>query len=439
MSTIYNGFNFEADTSGGCETGGCSVGSSCEKMEVYDWLGNMEVPNGQKEFELIEVRFKSNRKELYRNNNKLPLNVGDVVTVEAAPKGYDVGVITLTGELVRIQQEKKYPNSKIEEFRKVLHLSTQEEVDKWQEGRKKEKDIMHKSRVLAGNLKLDMKISDVEFQGDLTKAIFYYIAEGRVDFRQLIKDMASEFHIKIEMRQIGARQEAARIGGIGPCGRELCCSTWLSDFRSVSTSAARYQQLSLNPQKLTGLCGKLKCCLNYELDMYLEGVKSFPNPHVKLKTDCGDATHVKTDIFKKVMWYSVSNCNSLLAIEPETVRRIQEINKSGKTITDLNEYALSPTTPKTQIDAANFISAEGDGSLDRLNDKLLSKKKKKKKRKKPDNSSDVTKVEAKVQSSENPEQKKNRLNRNNNRSRNNRRNQENRNDQSSKSQNQSNQ
>lgn len=391
MSTLYNGFNFEADT-GGCKSGGCSIGSSCEKMEVYDWLGNMEVPNGQKQFELIEVRFKSNRKELYRNINDLPLNVGDVITVEASPKGYDVGVVTLTGELVRIQQEKKYPNSKVEEFSKVLHLSTQEEVDKWQEGRKKEKDMMHKSRVLASNLGLDMKISDVEFQGDLTKAIFYYISEGRVDFRQLIKDLATEFHIKIEMRQIGARQEAARIGGIGPCGRELCCSTWLSDFRSVSTSAARYQQLSLNPQKLTGLCGKLKCCLNYELDMYLEGVKSFPNPHIKLKTDCGDAVHVKTDIFKKVMWYSVSNCNSLLALEPETVRKIQGINKEGKNITDLNEYAISPTNPKTPIETTNFVSAEGDGSLDRLNDKF--KKKKKKKRKKNPNNSNSVEVKA---------------------------------------------
>lgn len=384
MSTLYNGFSNGAESlSGGCETGGCSVGSSCEKMEVYDWLANMEVPTGQKQFELIEVRFKSNRKELFRNTEDLPLNVGDIVSVEAAPKGYDVGVITLTGELVRIQQEKKYPESKIEEFKKVLHLSTQAEVDKWQSGRKKEKEMLQKSRILASNLQLDMKLSDVEFQGDLTKAIFYYISEGRVDFRQLIKDMASEFHIKIEMRQIGARQEAARIGGIGPCGRELCCSTWLTDFRSVSTSAARYQQLSLNPQKLTGLCGKLKCCLNYELDMYLEGVKSFPNPHIKLKTDCGDATHVKTDIFKKIMWYSVSNCNSLLALHPDQVRKIQELNKEGKTIPDLRPYAISLENSNTLSETEDFISAEGDGSLDRLNDKIQRKNNPNKKKKRP--------------------------------------------------------
>ena len=259
-------------------------------MEVYDWLANVALPGGQKPYDIVEIRFKNSRKAFYRNTKSLSLQVGDVVVVEASP-GFDVGVISVVGELARIQVGKKEPGFKESEARKITRIANQEDIDNWVKARDLEKDVMYSSRTLAVNLGLEMKISDVEYQGDLSKATFYYTAEGRVDFRQLIKDMADAFKIRVEMRQIGARQEASRLGAIGSCGRELCCSTWLTDFRSVSTSAARYQQLSLNPQKLAGQCGKLKCCLNYELDMYLEELKSFPKSDVKIHTEKGSAFH----------------------------------------------------------------------------------------------------------------------------------------------------
>lgn len=370
----YGSLNLSSDTTGGCESGGCSIDSNCNQMEVFDWLGNMELPSGQKEYELMEVRFKADRKELYRNTNGLSINIGDVISVEAN-SGYDIGVVTLTGELVRIQKDKKFPKMQINEFKKINRLATQDEINKWQLGRQKEKDLMYQSRIMAEKLGLVMKISDVELQADLTKATFYYTAEGRVDFRQLIKDMASSFKIKIEMHQIGARQEAGRLGGIGPCGRELCCSSWLTDFRTVSTSAARYQQLSLNPQKLTGLCGKLKCCLNYELDMYLEGIKSFPNPNIKLKIESGDAIHVKTDIFKKVMWYSTRDSNALIALKPESVRDIQALNQKGVTIKDLQEYSVSFAAKEPVSERLGFIGVENDVHMERLTENLMSSKK----------------------------------------------------------------
>lgn len=248
------GFKYEACNAhhGGPIEDDCGFsGIGNSKLEVFDWLSNVETPSGQKAYELVEVRFKNGRKELFRNINELSIYTGSIVVVKAAI-GYDVGSVTITGELVRIQKDKKYPNTPLNEFHQVLRIATQDDIDRWKKGQAQEKGMMVRTRELAQKHHLNMKISDVEFQGDLTKATFYYTADQRVDFRQLIKDMAEEFKIKIEMRQIGARQEAARIGGIGACGRELCCSTWLTDFRSVSTSAARYQQLSLNPQKLAG-------------------------------------------------------------------------------------------------------------------------------------------------------------------------------------------
>ena len=223
------------------------------------------------------------------------------------------------------------------EAKKIKRIADQEEIDKWIKARSLEKEVMYKSRTLAVNLGLQMKISDVEYQADLTKATFYYTAEGRVDFRQLIRDMANEFKVRVEMRQIGSRQEAARLGGIGSCGRELCCSTWLTDFRSVSTSAARYQQLSLNPQKLAGQCGKLKCCLNYELDMYLDAMKAFPKGDLKLRTEKGSAIHIKTDVFKQEMWYAYEGdfASGLLPLKPERVREIIRMNKDGEKPMDL--------------------------------------------------------------------------------------------------------
>lgn len=343
-------------------------------MEVYDWLANMELPSGQTPYDILEIRFKNSRKSFYRNTKALNLQVGDVVVVESSP-GFDVGVVSIVGELARIQVNKKSPNFKHAEARKILRIASQEDIDKWIKARSLEREVMYKSRTLAVNLGLEMKISDVEYQADLTKATFYYTAEGRVDFRQLIKDMADEFKIRIEMRQIGARQEASRLGGIGSCGRELCCSTWLTDFRSVSTAAARYQQLSLNPQKLAGQCGKLKCCLNYELDMYLDAIKAFPKGDLKLRTEKGTATHIKTDVFKKQMWYAYDGDagvgSGLIPLHPDRVREIISMNRDGKKPADLNDYMDAEVI--TEPDYTNVV---GQDSLNRF-EHIFKKKKKK--------------------------------------------------------------
>ena len=285
----------DGGTPRGCKNNGTCSSGGCNKLEVYDWLANVALPSGQKPYDIVEVRFKNSRKSFYRNASNLPLSVGDVVVVETAP-GYDIGVVSVVGELARIQVKKKSPGLKPMETRKIQHIAKQNEIDNWIKGRSLEKEAMYASRTMAIELGLAMKISDVEYQADLTKVTFYYTAEGRIDFRQLIKDLADKFKVRIEMRQIGSRQESSRLGGIGSCGRELCCTTWLTDFRSVSTSAARYQQLSLNPQKLAGQCGKLKCCLNYELDMYLDAIKSFPKTDARLKTEKGDATMFLKDL-----------------------------------------------------------------------------------------------------------------------------------------------
>ena len=253
----------------GCKNNGTCGTDSCNKLSVFDWLSNMSMPNGVEPFNYVEVRFKNGRKHFFKNTENLSLSMGDVVAVEASP-GHDVGMVSLTGELVRVQMKKKKVKTDSEEVLKIYRKATQKDIDVWEEVRGREEAIKKRAREIAIRLNLSMKISDIEFQGDASKATFYYTADDRVDFRQLIKEFAREFNTRIEMRQIGLRQEAARLGGIGSCGRELCCSTWLTDFRSVSTSAARYQQLSLNPQKLAGQCGKLKCCLNYKLDSSLE-------------------------------------------------------------------------------------------------------------------------------------------------------------------------
>ena len=365
-------------TPNGCKNNGLCSSGGCDKLEVYDWLSNVALPENQKPYEIVEVRFKNARKGFYRNVNGLGLQAGDVVVVEAS-SGYDIGVISVVGELARIQVKRKAPSFKHVEARKIMHVATQSEIDLWIKGRSLEKDIMHKSRTLAMNLKLEMKISDVEYQADLSKATFYYTAEGRVDFRQLIKDMADAFKVRIEMRQIGSRQESARLGGIGSCGRELCCSTWLSDFRSVSTAAARYQQLSLNPQKLAGQCGKLKCCLNYELDMYTEAMKALPRADIKLKTEKGDAYHVKTDVFKHLMWYAYPGEGALVVLTPEQVRKVQQMNKNGNTPRDLKEFAFE-VEKEVEIGFDNVV---GQDSLNRFENKQKPRKKKKKKPRNP--------------------------------------------------------
>lgn len=361
----------------GCKNNGTCSSGGCNKLEVYDWLANIALPGGQAPYDIVEVRFKNSRKAFYRNSKGLSIQAGDIVVVEASP-GFDVGVISVVGELARIQVNKKEPGFKEVEARKIIRIANQEDVDNWIKARALEKDVMFSSRTLAVNLGLEMKISDVEYQGDLTKAIFYYTAEGRVDFRQLIKDMADAFRIRIEMRQIGARQEASRLGAIGSCGRELCCSTWLTDFRSVSTSAARYQQLSLNPQKLAGQCGKLKCCLNYELDMYLEELKSFPKSDVRIHTEKGSAFHIKTDVFKRQMWFAYSGeaaiGSGLIALSPDRVKEIIALNKEGIKPKDLSEF-----TEKVEVEVVNdYENVVGQDSLNRFEHAFKTKKKKKK-------------------------------------------------------------
>ena len=357
----------------GCKNNGTCSSGGCNKLEVYDWLANMQLAQGQSPYDIVEVRFKNSRKGFYRNEKGFSLQAGDVVVVEASP-GYDVGVVSVTGELARIQVDKKVPGFKNFEAKKIYRIANQDDMDKWIKARSLEKDVMYRSRTLALALNMEMKISDVEYQGDLSKAIFYYTAEGRVDFRQLIKDMADEFKMRVEMKQIGSRQEASRLGGIGSCGRELCCSTWLTDFRSVSTSAARYQQLSLNPQKLAGQCGKLKCCLNYELDMYLDTIKSFPKSDTKLQTDKGQATHIKTDVFRRQMWYvyegEAGYGTGLIPLSPERVKDIVKMNQEGKKPHDLIEFI-----EKEIVKEPDYTNVVGQDSLNRF-DNLFKKKKK---------------------------------------------------------------
>lgn len=362
----------------GCNNNGNCSSGGCNKLEVYDWLSNMTLPGNQAPYDIVEVRFKNSRKSFFRNSKGFSLQAGDVVAVEET-SGHDIGVVSIVGELARIQVKKKETNFKPLEARKIYRIASQEDIDKWIKARSLEADLMHRSRTMAIELALEMKISDVEYQGDLTKATFYYTAEGRVDFRQLIKNMAEEFKVRIEMRQIGSRQEASRLGGIGSCGRELCCSTWLTDFRSVSTSAARYQQLSLNPQKLAGQCGKLKCCLNYELDMYIDAMKSFPKAETKLRTEKGSAYHIKTDVFKRQMWYAYEGDggSGLIPLSPERAREIIEMNIAGKKPTELREF-VAPEVVK-EPDYSNVV---GQDSLNRFEHSF---KKKKKSKNKPNN------------------------------------------------------
>ena len=365
---------------GGCRNNGLCSSGGCNKMEVFDWLSNIELPDGQTQFDIVEVRFKNSRKGFFRNVHNLPLYTGDAVAVEASP-GFDVGVVTITGELVRLQMNKKGIGVDSAEIRKVYRKARTEDLEKWKEARGQEYETMHKARKIAIQLGLEMKISDVEYQGDKTKATFYYTAEGRVDFRELIKKLAEEFKVRIEMRQIGARQEASRLGGIGSCGRELCCATWLSDFRTVSTSAARYQQLSLNPQKLAGQCGKLKCCLNYELDMYVEAYKEFPDSNTKLQTKKGAAVHMKTDIFRRMMWYSVQGDlgNSFVGLKLDRIKEIIELNKRGVEVEDLMGYVEQVVIEKEP----DFDNVVGQDSLTRFDYKRGRKKGKGPHRNKP--------------------------------------------------------
>lgn len=336
----------------------------------------MSLPNGEEPFDCAEVRFKNGRKEFFRNTDKITLSIGDIVATEAAT-GHDIGIVTLTGELVKIQMKKKGVNHKNADIQKIYRKASQKDIDIWSAARQREEPMKVRARELAIAQNLEMKISDIEFQGDGSKATFYYTANDRIDFRQLIKDFAREFSTRIEMKQVGFRQEAARLGGIGSCGRELCCSTWLTDFRSVNTAAARYQQLSLNPQKLAGQCGKLKCCLNYELDTYMDALKDFPDFDTKLSTEKGDAVCQKQDIFKGLMWFAyTNNFSNWQVLSIDQVREIVIQNKQNVKVSSLEDFAIEEPVSVEK----DFNNSMGQESLTRF-DQPKKKKRPAKKRK----------------------------------------------------------
>lgn len=319
-------------TANGCEN--VNTCGNSYKLSVFDWLSNINNPAPNR-CDFVEVRFKNDRKSFYKNVNNIPLHIGSVVTVESSP-GHDLGVVSLTGELVKIQmKKKKFPE---ESALKIYRQANQKDLEVWQEARKKEDGVKLEARKIAQRLGLEMKVTDVEYQGDSSKITFYYTADNRIDFRQLIKDYAGAFRTKIDMKQIGFRQEAAKVGGIGSCGRELCCSTWLTDFRSVNTNVARYQQLSINPQKLAGQCGKLKCCLNYELDSYLDALSNFPSSSTTLETEKGKAFCIKIDVFKKKMWFAyVDSSIAWYDFDIDLVKKLISKNKRGEKILPLED------------------------------------------------------------------------------------------------------
>lgn len=322
----------------GCQNNGTCGSDSCNKLTVFDWLENMHPPQGEEDCSFVEVRFKNSRKEFFRFPKELKPQAGSLV-ITKVDRGYDLGTVTLAGALVAVQMKRKKIKAESDKIGTILRLANQEEIDIWQASRAKEAEVQKRARKLAIALKLNMKLSDVEFQGDGKKATFYYTADKRVDFRQLIKDMARAFSIRIEMRQIGLREEASRLGGIGSCGRELCCSTWLTDLRSVNTAAARYQQLSLNPQKLAGQCGRLKCCLNYELEVYRSALKAFPKAEVKLQTEKGIGVFQKMDIFKGLIWYAYKGeWTTWHKLTVSAVKEIIDKNKANQKVPSLEAY-----------------------------------------------------------------------------------------------------
>lgn len=381
------------DSSGvpkGCKSNGNCATGGCEKLSVFDWLSNMTLPSGEAPFTIFEVRFKNGRKHFYKNTENLSLSMGDVVAVEAS-SGHDVGTVSLAGELVKVQMKKNKVSEDSEEILKIYRKASQRDIDVWQAAREKEQETQRRGREIIGKLGLKMKLSDVEYQGDGNKATFYYTAEARVDFRQLIRDFAAAFSIRIEMKQVGSRQEAARLGGVGSCGRELCCSTWLTDFRKVTTSAARYQQLSLNPLKLAGQCGKLKCCLNYELDTYLDALNPFPKQDLILRTEKGPAVFVKMDIFKKLLWYTYKEERSKwFCLSLDQVHEIIELNKKNENGLALEEYEFD-TQEEVAVDFENVV---GQDSLTRFDQP----KGRKNRRKRPSNKKKAPAVKAEAKS-----------------------------------------
>ncbi len=346
--------------------------NGCHKLDSYNWLH--DISEILKDTDFVQVRFKNTRKLYYANTNNIQLEIGDVVAVEASP-GHDIGIVSMTGQMVKYQMKTDKIDPKKEDIKKIYRKAKETDISKWKEAIALEDKTMLKSREIANELKLNMKIGDVEFQGDKTKAIFYYIADDRVDFRELIKKFAAQFKIRVEMRQIGARQEAGLIGGIGSCGRELCCASWMKNFVSVTTSSARYQEVSLNPQKLAGQCSKLKCCLNYELEAYLDAQKDFPNKEIPLDTKEGKAYHQKTDVFKRLMWYSLKKDDkeNIFCLSVEQVNNIIEMNKNNQKPDGLSGFEET-SMASSVIDYQNSAGIE---SLNRFADKPEKKKSRK--------------------------------------------------------------
>ena len=364
-STASNGKPGGCKSNGGCSTGGCN------RMNTHDWLRNLPMSDVASACKVMEVSFsQGTRKDFFRNPNLQPYEKGDLIAVEGV-SGFDVGEVSLTGEIVRLQMKKRGIKEDNPEMKKVLRIASDRDIDIWKQNKAREPEAVIRSRAIARQLKLDMKISQVEMQADGRKATFFYIADGRVDFRELIKVYASEFRVKVEMRQIGARQEAGKVGGIGSCGRELCCSTWLTDFKSVNTAAARYQNLSINQTKLSGQCGRLKCCLNYELDTYLDALQHFPDNCDVLQVAKGNAFLVKKDIFKNLMWYTLPESNKQYPLTIERVIKIKELNRENQRPDNLEPVEI--VSSKEVEKEPEFVELVGQISLKSL-DKAADKK-----------------------------------------------------------------
>ncbi len=345
----------------GCKSnGGCSTGG-CNRLNVHDWLANLPYDDVESSCKIVEVSFKQgSRKDFYRNLSSQYFEKGELVTVEGV-NGFDVGEVSLSGELVRMQLKKKGINEFSDEIKKILRRSNEREIDAFRISKDREPAVQARSRELAIQYKLQMKLSEVEIQADGKKATFFYTADDRVDFRELIKQFATEFKVKVEMRQIGIRQEAAKVGGIGSCGRELCCSTWLQDFKSVNTTAARYQNLSINQTKLSGQCGRLKCCLNFELDTYLDALQHFPDNAESFETAKGRAFLIKKDIFKNLMWYVIQGGSKHYPLTIQRVKEIQRLNAQGIQPEDLEAVEVTSSKPK-EIEP-QFVDVVGQISL----------------------------------------------------------------------------
>ncbi len=376
-------------TSGGCAPAGCKSNGSCStggcnKLNVYNWLSDTVMPDNYKPFDIVEIRFKGSRKEFFRNSNKLELYTGDPVVLES-DMGYDVGHVSISGELVRLQLKKRGIREDSDQIRNITRKANERDMERYQEAKYREVKVLERARTIALAMKLEMKLSDIEIQGDNKKVIFFYTAESRVDFRELIKRFAEEFKLRIEMRQIGYREEASRLGGIGSCGRELCCSTWLTDFKLVNTSAARYQNLSINMLKLSGQCGKLKCCLNYELDTYMEALDEFPKAKtVRLETVAGAAYMVKTDILKRLTWFVYEEKHTWICMPLDVINDYLAMNARGEKAPELIGETFTGKHKDDELDlpiAASDLASDDITRYDNRGNTGNKKKNNKKKRK----------------------------------------------------------